>query len=121
MKTCAIIVIQILLLGCELTRADVITDWNSTALNAIRIEKSSPPVASRALAILHIAMCDAVNGITRKYQPYLVSGPVPSSASLEAAAATAGHSVMVALFPNQRTNFDAVYYRSLLAIPNRPQ
>jgi hypothetical protein len=120
MKTSAVLT-PILLISLGLTRADVITDWNSTALDAIRSEKASPPVASRALAILHVAMYDAVNGITRTHQPYLVGGHVPASASTVAAAATAGYSVLVALFPNERTNFDARYTMSLSAIPNRPQ
>jgi hypothetical protein len=120
MKTSAVLT-PILLISLGLTRADVITDWNSTALDAIRSEKASPPVASRALAILHVAMYDAVNGITRTHPPYLARGHVPASAYTVAAAATAGHSVLVALFPNERTNFDAVYRVSLSAIPNRPQ
>jgi hypothetical protein len=36
-----------------ITHADVVTDWNDAALNAIRAAKTPPPVASRALAILH--------------------------------------------------------------------
>src|SRR5439155_13969312 len=37
-------------------RADVVTDWNSAALNAIRIDKTPPPKSSRALAIFHVAI-----------------------------------------------------------------
>jgi hypothetical protein len=32
---------------------DVVTDWNTAALNAIRVGRTTPPEASRALAILH--------------------------------------------------------------------
>ena len=67
-------------------RADVVTDWNSAALNAIRIDKTPPPKSSRALAIFHVAIYDAVNGITRTHQPYLVGGHVPA-VSISAAVA----------------------------------
>jgi hypothetical protein len=120
MKT-SVLLAPILLISLGLARADVITDWNSAALDSIRVEKTPPPIASRALAMLHVAMYDAVNGITRTHQPYLGAGHVAASASTVAAAATAGHSVLVALFPNQRTNFDAAYRASLVTIPNRPQ
>ena len=79
--------------------ADVVTDWNTAALNAIRAGRTPPPIASRALAILHAAMYDAVNGISRTHEIYRVESAVPSSASKEAAAATAGHAVLLALFP----------------------
>src|SRR5262245_24581746 len=31
--------------------ADVVTDWNIAALNAIRVSRTAPPIASRVLAI----------------------------------------------------------------------
>jgi hypothetical protein len=43
-------------------RADVVTEWNNAALDAIRAGKTAPPVASRSLAILHASIYDAVNG-----------------------------------------------------------
>src|SRR5688572_3000873 len=85
-------------------QADVVTDWNAVALQAIRTDRTSPPKASRALAILHASIYDSVNGIHRTYVPYHVSGRVPASASAEAAAAAAAHKALVNLFPNQRTN-----------------
>jgi hypothetical protein len=35
-------------------RADVVTDWNNAALDAIRAGNTTPPIASRRLAILHV-------------------------------------------------------------------
>ena len=43
--------------------SDVVTDWNSAALEAISDNSTSPAVASRALAILHASIYDAVNGM----------------------------------------------------------
>ena|ERR1043165_8443429 len=64
-------------------RGDVVTDWNNAALNAIRAGSTAPPVASRGLAILHAAIYDAVNGIVRTHEPYLVPSDGPASASHE--------------------------------------
>lgn len=101
--------------------ADVVTDWNTVALNAIRAAKTPPPKASRALAILHAAVYDAVNGISRTYESYRVQSAVPSSASKEAAAGAAAHEVLVALFPTSTDALDALYASTLAAIPNGPQ
>src|SRR3954470_23321963 len=52
--------------------ADAVLQWNAAALEAIRAEKVTPPAASRALAMLHAAIYDAVNGITRTRDPFFV-------------------------------------------------
>ena len=101
--------------------ADVVTDWNSAALNAIRLARTSPPSASRALAMLHVAIYDAVNGISRTHEAYHVVSAVPRSASEEAAAAAAAHTVLVALFPASTGAFDALYVAHLAAIREGPQ
>ena len=59
--------------------ADVVTEWNTAALNAIRADRTPPPKASRALAILHASIYDAVNGIARTFEPYFVQSAVPPS------------------------------------------
>jgi hypothetical protein len=65
MKRSLIVAVCVLLtLGTALrASADVVTSWNSAALAAIRTTSTPPPVASRALAILHLSIYDAVNGI----------------------------------------------------------
>src|SRR5205809_844691 len=80
--------------------ADVVTAWNSAALNAIRADKTPPPKASRALAILHGSIYDAVNGITRTHEAYFVPSAVSASASKEAAASAAAHQALVDVFPS---------------------
>jgi hypothetical protein len=69
-------------------KGDVVTDWNSAALDAIRAG-AAPPIASRSLAIRHVSIYDAVNGIARTHL-YLVQSAVSGSASREAAASAAG-------------------------------
>jgi hypothetical protein len=61
--------------------ADVVTEWNTVALNVIRAQRTPPPTASRVLAILHVSIYDAVNGIERSHEPYLAEGQVPRSDS----------------------------------------
>src|SRR6266699_6075350 len=109
-----------LLIG-TVVHADVVTEWNSAALDAIRDGHTPPPIASRSLAIVHISIYDAVNGITRTYEPYLVQSAVPASASREAAASTAAYQALVNLFPAAASNFDALYAAILATIPNGPQ
>src|SRR5690348_3568327 len=50
------------------TEANVITDWDAIAVSV------TPPSATglREMAIMHVAMFDAVNSIGRRYRPYLV-------------------------------------------------
>jgi hypothetical protein len=101
--------------------ADVITDWNSVTLSAIRASRTPPPIASRALAILHASTYDAVNGIVRSHEPYFAHGTVPASASLEAAASAAAHRVLVTLFPTHEAEFNALYASTLAGLPDGPQ
>ncbi len=103
------------------TQADVVTDWNAIALQAIRADRTPPPKASRGLAILHASIFDSVNGIRRTYTPYRVISQVPASASEDAAAAAAAHAVLVSLYPAQRANFDAAYAAQLGALRDSPQ
>src|SRR6184192_4548222 len=106
---------------CIPANADVVTDWNNAALDAIRAGNTPPPIASRSLAIVHVSIYDAVNGIARTYEPYLVQSAVPASASLEAAASAAAHEALVNLFPASASYFDALHAAILAAIPNGPQ
>ena len=101
--------------------ADVVTEWNNAALDAIRAGHTPPPIASRSLAILHVSIYDAVNGIDRTHEPYLVQSSAPSSASREAAASAAAHQALVNLFPAAASSFDALHAAILAAIPDGPQ
>jgi hypothetical protein len=68
--------------------ADVITDWNEKAV-AFVTPRMVPPAAQRVVAIVQVAMFDAVNSIERRYRPYLVQLPAAATASQDAAAAAA--------------------------------
>ena len=78
--------------------ADVITDWNEKAI-AFVTPRMVPPAAQRAVAIIQVAMFDAVNSIERRYRPYLIQLPAAASASKEAAAAAAAGTALASLLP----------------------
>jgi membrane-associated phospholipid phosphatase len=109
------------LLIASLSQADVVTDWGNAALDAIRAGHTAPPIASRSLAILHVSIYDAVNGIARTYEPYLVESAAPASASRETAASAAAHEALVNLFPANSSSFDALHTAILATIPDGPQ
>jgi membrane-associated phospholipid phosphatase len=112
----------LLTLGTALrASADVVTSWNSAALAAIRASSTPPPTASRALAILHVSIYDAVNGISRRHEPYLVESTVPASASEVAAASAAALRVLNTLFPAQTSQFTTLHQTIVQAIKDGPQ
>ena len=102
-------------------RADAVTDWNNAALDAIRAGNTAPPIASRSLAILHVAIYDAVNGIARTHERYLVPSVAPANASRPAAASAAAHKALVHLFPANASSFDALNATILAGIPDGPR
>lgn len=74
--------------------------------NRVFGEQFGPTRASRAVAIVHIAIFDAVNAIAGGYQSYTGIPPAPAGTSMEAAIAQAAHDTLTALFPSQSASFD---------------
>ena len=97
--------------------ADVITDWNEKAV-AIVTPRTAPPVAQRAVAMVQVAMFDAVNSIARRYRPHSVQLPAPATSSQEAAAAAAAGTVLLGLFPQAEGELKGALATYLAAIPN---
>src|SRR6266567_1052788 len=83
--------------------ANVITDWDAKAIDAVAPLASAPSspytpyAAYRMMGLVHAAMFDAVNSIERRYRPYLVQLPADSAASKEAAAAAAAAAVLATI------------------------
>lgn len=98
-------------------RGDSVTEWNSVALEAIKVDRTAPPKSSRALAILHVSIYDSVNGLADTHEPYLLKWKGPRLASVDAAVAAAARASLVALFPAQQATFDAAYATAIAAIP----
>jgi hypothetical protein len=90
-------------------RANVVLDWNMVMMSAIRLDNTGPTLSTRNLAILHLAMYDAVNAIERSHLPYRFQPEVQGAASAEAAAAAAGYEVLKALYPGVRARSDTLF------------
>jgi len=90
-------------------RPDVVLRWNEATLKAIRVEKTPPPVAARNLAIVHAAICDAVNAVYRTHRPYLVDIQAEPGTSAEAAATSAAYQCLTYLYPSGKRLFDDTY------------
>ena len=99
-------------------RADVVTDWNQTAITSFNAANTRFVLQTRTLAMLHAAIFDAVNSVDHSYKPYAIDLQAPTGASPEAAAAAAAHRVLVTLIPTQLANLNAAYATSLAAIPD---
>jgi PAP2 superfamily len=106
--------------GAREVRADSVLDWNQIALEATAAAPFDPPRESRAMAMVHAAVFDAVNAIEEEFQPYAVAVEVEGPASAEAAAIAAAHGVLVGLYPDQRSTLDDARVRSLAGIPDGP-
>jgi len=99
-------------------RADVITDWNRTAIDEIRKLGLGPNPATRTLAIAHIAAYEAVNTITGTHEPYHAVLTPTLPVSQPAAAASAVYWALVLQFPNEKATLDVALSESLASIPD---
>src|SRR5258708_6822763 len=81
--------------------ADVITDWDAKASAAT----SPASFGEREVAIVDLAMFDAVNSVARKYRSYRVREDGFSGASAEAAAASAAATALEKLHPQSAADF----------------
>ena len=103
--------------GSTTTSDAVVREWNEIATT--RILPNGPPfTAARFMTIVQLAVFEAVNSITGKYQPYLGTVSAPAGASPEAAAVTAAHDTLVFYFPAQAVDLNGLRDTSLAAIPD---
>jgi hypothetical protein len=99
--------------------------WNQIAIDASGAdhaglgEQLGPGRSSRAMAIVHIAMFDALNAAVGGHESYTGLRRVYGDVSLKAALAQAAHDTLVALFPAQQATFDAALAGDLAAIRDR--
>ena len=112
--------VMTLVIPAKIVCADEVLDWNAHAAKAIvTVGGQVPPRALIRLAMVHLAIYDAVNAIEgAPFEGYASVPTVDSPASEEAAAATAAHDVLVALFPAQAADLNAKYATSLAALPD---
>jgi hypothetical protein len=121
----------VVLLSPASARADAVTDWNQVAAAALQ----SPPTATPAgagqgavstvhLAMVHIAIYDAVNAIEGGHEPYASEPAALPSYSQEAAVAAAARHVLLnggLGVPAARIPLiEAAYQATLLPIQDGP-
>jgi hypothetical protein len=111
-----------------LSRTNVTGHWSHIAIDASGFDHSAagakenlgPTKASRAMAIVHIAMHDAAQAIQQRYETYLPQPVAPATASLEAAIGEAAYEMLTELFPSQRATFEQHIHDDLTAIADGP-
>ena len=96
---------------------DLVLRWNQIA--AQTATATNPFNQARVGAIVQLAVFEAVNAVTKDYEPYLNPPTVaPPGTSAEAAAIIAAHNVLVTFFPAASAALDAARDLDLAAIPN---
>src|SRR5437588_1083408 len=109
---------------------DPVHRWNQIAIDATGLdhtpvapgerrvfgEQLGPGRASRAMAIVHIAMFDAINAMTGQYQSYTGIESAAHPVSIGAAVAQAAHDSLVTLYPSQRATFDQALVDDLFRV-----
>ena len=105
--------------------------WNEVAIDASGLdhtpvapgesrvfgEQLGPGRASRAMAIVHIAIFDAINAVTGEFERYTSLHRTREDTSIDSAMAQAAHDTLTALFPSQSTSFDQALAEDLNQIP----
>jgi hypothetical protein len=110
-----------LLLMAPITAAagNVIIDWDEKAIGVLQTGTTPPPpTAFRTMAILHVAMFDAVNSIGPHYQPYKIRLAATPDTSKEAAAAAAAGAVLVKLVPDAAADVQSTLMTYLATLPD---
>jgi hypothetical protein len=79
-------------------------------------EQLGPHRSSYAMAIIHIAMFEAINAISKKYESYVGLAPADKYVSMDRAIAQAAHDTLVALYPNQVERIDPLFREDVAEI-----
>lgn len=85
--------------------------------NRVFGEQLGPGRAARAVAIVHIAMFEALNALDGRFQSYVGLYPAVPKTFKDAAIAQAAHDALVGVFPSQKARFDAFLAEDLSQIP----
>ena len=120
----AMAILAILFVAPASASADAVADWNAIAIQTISAATPARPatVGFLDMAIVQVAVYDAVQAIDKRFKPYHVEIP-GASGSPEAAVARAAHDILVNLFPAQTMSLDLAYAQYLLThglAPNDP-
>lgn len=112
-----IVLIAVVLVGlARPLAADGIGEWIDRAVTAGYRSAVAPPLAGRNVALVAVAMFDALNAITPRYRSYRVPPPAPTGASAELAAAAAAHYLLARMYPEQAPELDAALQAAQAAV-----
>ena len=96
--------------------ADVATDANARAAEIASTIRQTP-YAVRAMALVQVSVFDAVQSITGRHRPLILTTQSSPDASVEAAVAAATHAALLATVPAEKARIDADYQRALAMLP----
>jgi PAP2 superfamily protein len=77
---------------------DPVMEWNDTARRLTVVPALSPVQQTRVMAIVHVAMHDALNAITTEYEQYHATASAPVGATPEAAVIGAAYQSLRRIF-----------------------
>jgi hypothetical protein len=114
---------QVLLLGlvalvarAQPVHADAVVDWNEITVAAVTAGRPGP-IGVVDIALVQIAVHDAVQALDRRYEPYFAEVYVSRGdrlrANRSAAVAAAAHDVLIGIYPAQAVTLDATYFNYL--------
>jgi hypothetical protein len=109
-----------LISGSTTVRADVITDWNSTAMDVMKAVNVGGNPWTRSMALVNVSMSDAVNSVQNRYSRYWPELPIDPKASAVAAAAAAAREILMRQYPGQKARIDAAFAETMKTIPDNP-
>ena len=104
----------------ESAAPDVVMEWNMAMLDMIKAKNISNHFGNRAMAMVHVAMFDAINGIQPKYTQFAVSETQTKLISPQVAAATAAYTILTALYPAEQPTFETLYQEQLSRLSDNP-
>src|SRR5262245_30541864 len=105
-----ITILAILIFSPTQAQADAVSDWNQYAIQRIGAEVPAhpTPLVFIDMAMVQVAVYDAVQAIEKQYKPYHVQIP-GASGRTDAAAAKAARDVLISLLPGQSMTIDNDY------------
>src|SRR5277367_6603668 len=116
-----LLALALLLAGAQTTTtsANVITDWDEIGVKTVQPIGVPPPINPGlffpAMAMMHVAMFNAVNSVDPRYQPYKFQNRGSPNTLQEAAAASAAANVLAGVAPKSNTR--AMLTNYLATIP----
>src|SRR5690349_23718329 len=109
-----------LILGNTLAQADIIADWNNTAMDVMKAVNVGGNPWTRSMALVNVSMSDAVNSVQNRYSRYIPELSVDPNASAEAAAAAAAREILMRQYPGQKERIEAAFSETMKTIPDNP-